>query len=82
MSYAQFTALMEAIASVRNDLTERLDRIDARLREVEVSQAQTEAVSEAGQTREMSLRWRLGIAVSAAGVLVSLALQLLKLGGK
>lgn len=81
MSYAQFTALMEAISSVRSDLTERLDRIEERLRQVELYQAKDDAILEAGQQRQISLRWRAGIAVSATGVLLSLALQLLKLGG-
>lgn len=81
MSFAQFTALMEAINSVRSDLTERLDRIEDRLRHVEVSQARSDAVSDAGQRESLSLRWRIGIAVSMSGILVSLGLQLLKLGG-
>ena len=82
MSYAQFQALMEAISSVRHDLTERLDRIDGRLREVEEFQAQEKALSESRQQGIVSVRWKLGIAVSAAGVITTLVLQLIRLGGQ
>ena len=82
MSYAQFQALMEAISSVRSDLTERLDRIDGRLREVEEFQAQEKALSESRQQGIVSVRWKLGIAVSAAGVITTLVLQLIRLGGQ
>lgn len=82
MSYAQFQALMEAISSVRSDLTERLDRIEGRLREVESFQAQEKALSESRQQGIVSVRWKLGIAVSAAGVITTLVLQLIRLGGQ
>jgi hypothetical protein len=82
MSYAQFQALMEAISSVRHDLTERLDRIDGRLREVEEFQAQEKALSESRQQGIVSVRWKLGIAVSTAGVITTLVLQLIRLGGQ
>jgi len=82
VSYAQFQALMEAISSVRSDLTERLDRIEERLREVENIQAQEKALSESRQQAIVSVRWKLGIAVSAAGVITTLVLQLIRLGGQ
>ena len=81
MSYAQFQALMEAIASVRSELTERLDRIEARLRDVEDFQTKAEALEEAGQERSIALRWRVGIAISALGAVLSLIVQVIKLGG-
>jgi len=81
MSYAQFQALMEAIANVRSELTEKLDRIELRLREVEDFQTKAEALEEAGQERSIALRWRVGIAISALGAVLSLIVQVIKLGG-
>jgi|DEB3_MinimDraft_2_1074329.scaffolds.fasta_scaffold09524_2 hypothetical protein len=81
MSYAQFQALMEAIATVRAELTERLDRIEERLRDVEDFQTKSEALEEAGQERSIALRWRVGIAISALGAVMSFILQVIKLGG-
>jgi len=81
MSYAQFQALLEAIATVRAELTERLDRIEERLREVEDFQTKSEALEEAGQERSIALRWRVGIAISALGAVMSFILQVIKLGG-
>lgn len=81
MSYAQFQALMAAINSVREDLTERLDRIEMRLREVENFQTKSEALDEAGRERSIALRWRVGIAISALGAVMSFILQVIKLGG-
>ena len=81
MSYAQFQALMAAINDVRSELTERLDRIELRLREVEDYQTKAEALEEAGQERSIALRWRVGIAISALGAVMSLIVQVIKLGG-
>jgi len=81
VSYAQFQALMAAINSVRDDLTERLDRIEMRLREVENFQTKSEALDEAGRDRSIALRWRVGIAISALGAVMSFILQAIKLGG-
>jgi len=81
MSYAQFQALMEAIATVRAELTERLDRIEERLRDVEDFQTKSEALEEAGQESSIALRWRVGIAISALGAVMSFILQVIKLGG-
>ena len=81
MSYAQFTALMEAINQVRSDLTERLDRIETRLREVELFQAEKEALSKAGHDAAVALRWKLGIVVSVTSIVTAIVLQLLKIGG-
>ena len=39
MTGSQFTTILSAIESVRSDLSEKLDTIDARLRTVEVDQA-------------------------------------------
>jgi len=72
---------MAAINDVRADLTERLDRIEMRLREVEDFQTRSEALDEAGQKQSIALRWRVGIAISALGAVVSFILQVIKLGG-
>lgn len=81
MSYAQFQALMAAINDVRSELTERLDRIELRLRDVEDYRTKAEALEEAGQERSIALRWRVGIAISALGAVMSFILQVIKLGG-
>ncbi len=81
MSYAQFQALMAAINDVRSDLTERLDRIEMRLRDVEDFQTKAEALDEAGREGSIALRWRVGIAVSALGAVVSFIFQVIRLGG-
>jgi len=81
MSYAQFQALMAAINDVRSDLTERLDRIELRLRDVEDYRTKAEALEEAGQERSIALRWSVGIAISALGAVMSFILQVIKLGG-
>jgi hypothetical protein len=72
---------MAAINDVRAELTERLDRIELRLRDVEDFQTKSEALDEAGQEQSIALRWRVGIAISALGAVVSFILQVIKLGG-
>ncbi len=72
---------MAAINDVRSELTERLDRIELRLRDVEDFQTKSEALEEAGQERSIALRWRVGIAISALGAVMSLIVQVIKLGG-
>lgn len=72
---------MAAINDVRSDLTERLDRIELRLRDVEDYRTKAEALEEAGQERSIALRWRVGIAISALGAVMSFILQVIKLGG-
>jgi hypothetical protein len=72
---------MAAISDVRADLTERLERIELRLRDVEDFQTKSEALDEAGRDRSIALRWRVGIAISALGAVMSFILQAIKLGG-
>jgi hypothetical protein len=72
---------MEAINQVRSELTERLDRIEGRLREVEVFQAEKEALAEAGHQAAVALRWKLGIVVSVTSIVTAIVLQLLNIGG-
>ena len=78
MTNSHFTSLLNAINEVRSDLSERLERIEERLREVEAFQHKTEAVDGASRDSSIALRWRLGITVSAVGIVISLLLKLLE----
>jgi anti-sigma-K factor RskA len=80
MTSSHFHSLLEAIREVRSDLSERLDRIEDRLREVESFQHRAEAVDETRQKDSLALRWRVGIAVSAAGAIVTVVLKVLGIG--
>jgi ElaB/YqjD/DUF883 family membrane-anchored ribosome-binding protein len=75
---SHFHSLLDAINEVRSDLSQRLERIEERLREVETFQHRTEAVDSAGKDSSIALRWRLGITVSAVGIVISLLLKLLE----
>ena len=77
MTSSHFNALLDAINEVRSDLSQRLDRIEERLREVETFQHKTEAVDETRQEDALSLRWKVGIAVSAIGTMITVALKVL-----
>lgn len=77
MTSSHFHSLLSAINEVRSDLSERLDRIEERLREVEKFQHQAEAADETRQKDSLALRWRIGIAVSALGTIVTIALKIL-----
>jgi hypothetical protein len=80
MTSSHFHSLLNAINEVRSDLSERLDRIEERLREVEKFQHQAEAADETRQDSSLSLRWKIGIAVSAIGTIVTVALRFLEVG--
>lgn len=77
MTSSHFHSLLDAINGVRSDLSERLDRIEERLRDVEEFQHRLEAVDDTRQKDSLSLRWRVGIAVSAIGTIVTIAMRLL-----
>lgn len=77
MTSSHFHALIGAINDVRSDLSDRLERIEARLRDVEEFQHRLEAVDDTRQKDSLSLRWRVGIAVSAIGTIVTIAMRLL-----
>jgi hypothetical protein len=81
LTSSHFHSLLNAINEVRSDLSERLDRIEERLREVETFQHKTEAVNDTRQNDALTLRWKLGIAVSAIGTLVTVALKVLGIAG-
>ena len=79
---SHFGTLLEEIRAVRTDLSERLDKIEERLREVETYQISKEAVDKERTDVGVSVRWRVGIAVSAVGAVVSIVLKILEaLGG-
>lgn len=77
MTGSQFTTLLNAIENVRNDLSAKLDTIDERLRTVEVDQAKASAIVENGKERSLGVQWKVGIAVSAVGVVATLIVSLL-----
>ena len=77
MTSSHFHSLLSAINDVRSDMTERLDRIEERLRAVERFQHEVEIIDETRQKDNLSLRWRVGIAVSAIGTIVTIAMRLL-----
>lgn len=76
MTGSQFTALLTAIEDVRKDLSAKLDTIEERLRTVEVDQAKTSAVVENARERSLGVQWKVGIAVSAVGVVATLIVSL------
>jgi hypothetical protein len=78
MTGSQFTAILTAIENVRNDLSAKLDTIEERLRTVEVDQAKASAVVENNNDRAIGVQWKLGIAVSAVGVVATLIVSLLQ----
>jgi anti-sigma-K factor RskA len=80
MTSSHFHSLLSAINDVRSELSERLDRIEERLRDVEEFQHRYEAANETRQDSSLSLRWRIGIAVSAIGTIVTVALRFLEVG--
>ena len=80
MTSSHFHSLLDAINEVRSDLSGRLDRIEERLREVEAFQHRLEAVDDTRQDAFLSLRWKVGIAVSAIGTTATVALRFLGVG--
>lgn len=80
MTSSHFHSLLDAINEVRSDLSGRLDRIEERLREVEAFQHRLEAVDDTRQYASLSLRWRVGIAISAIGTTATVALRFLGVG--
>jgi hypothetical protein len=80
MTSANYKALIDGITEVRSDVNDvrtelltRLDRIDERLRHVEVSQAKSDI-----RTVELSNKWKAGIATGIASGLVALIQALLQ----
>ena len=78
MTNSHFHSLLDALQEVRSDLSSRLERIEERLREVEAFQHKAEALNSAGKDSSIALRWKMGILVSAVGIVLSLAMKLLE----
>lgn len=78
MTGSQFASILKSIQEVRTEITTRLDAIDERLREVEVDLARNETAEEISKEAGIALRWRVGIAVSAVGIVLSLLMKLLE----
>jgi hypothetical protein len=78
MTGSQFTTILTAIENVRTDLSAKLDTIEERLRTVEVDQAKASAVVENNNDRTIGVQWKVGIAVSAVGVVATLIVSLLQ----
>jgi len=78
MTSNQFSILMNEIKTVR----EQLDRVEERLREVEIIQA-TDGVSrkvreDLTQAASISVRWKVSVVVSIAGTAITIALKLIE----
>ena len=78
MTNSHFHSLLNAIQEVRSDLSDRLERIESRLRDVETFQHRAEAIDHVGKESGIALRWRLGITVSAVGIVISLVMKILE----
>jgi tetrahydromethanopterin S-methyltransferase subunit G len=78
MTNSHFHSLLDALQEVRSDLSSRLERIEERLREVEAFQHKAEALNSSGKDSSIALRWKIGILVSAVGILVSLTIKILE----
>jgi hypothetical protein len=75
---SHFHSLLDAIQEVRSDLSARLERIEERLREVETFQHRSEALDGASKDSAIALRWKVGITVSAVGIVISLLMKILE----
>lgn len=78
MTGSQFSSILKSIQEVRTEISARLDAIDARLRDVEVDLARSATAEEISKETGIALRWKVGIAVSAVGILVSLLMKILE----
>ena len=81
MTPSHFGTLLDEIRAVRDDLSHRLEKIEDRLREVEMFQISSQAVDKERTDVGISVRWRVGIAVSAVGAVLSIGLKILELLG-
>jgi hypothetical protein len=76
MTNSQFNTLLAAVDGLREEISNRLDHIERRLRAVEVDQAKTSALNAAGKDRELGVQWKVGILVSAVGIIATLIVSL------
>jgi tetrahydromethanopterin S-methyltransferase subunit G len=75
---SQFSNILQSIQEVRTEISSRLDAIDSRLRDVEVAVAKSSTAEEISKESGIALRWKVGIAVSAVGIMLSLLMKLLE----
>lgn len=78
MTGSQFSNILKSIQEVRTEIATRLDAIDERLRAVEVDLARSATADEISKEAGIALRWKVGIAVSAVGIVLSLLMKLLE----
>lgn len=78
MTGSQFANILKSIQEVRTEITTRLDAIDERLRSVEIDLARSATADEISKEAGIALRWKVGIAVSAVGIVLSLLMKLLE----
>ncbi len=78
MTGSQFSNILQSIQEVRTEISSRLDAIDSRLRDVEVAVAKSSTAEEISKESGIALRWKVGIAVSAVGIMLSLLMKLLE----
>jgi len=76
---SQFSNILQSIQEVRTEISSRLDAIDSRLRDVEVAVAKSSTAEEISKESGMAVRWKVGITVSAVGILISLLMKVLEL---
>ena len=79
MTGSQFSNILKSIQEVRTEIATRLDAIDERLRAVEVDLARNATADEISKEAGIAVRWKVGIAVSAVGILISLLMKVLEL---
>jgi tetrahydromethanopterin S-methyltransferase subunit G len=75
---SQFSSILKSIQEVRTEIASRLDAIDERLRAVEVDLARASTAEEISKESGIAVRWKVGILVSAVGIIVSLAMKILE----
>lgn len=78
MTGSQFSNILQSIQEVRTEISARLDAIDGRLRDVEVAVARSSTAEEISKESGIAVRWKVGITVSAVGILLSLLIKLLE----
>ena len=78
MTGSQFSSILKSIQEVRTEIASRLDAIDERLRAVEVDLAKASTAEEISKESGIAVRWKLGILVSAVGILISLVMKILE----
>ena len=78
MTGSQFSNILKSIQEVRTEIAARLDSIDERLRAVEVDLARSATADEISKESGIAVRWKVGITVSAVGILITLIIKILE----